>query len=98
MNETTAHLTPTVGVLATDDDDVSRHAQISEGAMEAHRLLGLVCNLRLDDENVDIAVRTGLSASVRAEQNHLGFRSSRSQAAPGLSNQGLINYLHSPQS
>ena len=66
--------------------------------MEAHRLLGLISNLRLDNEKVDIAVGTGLSASVRAKKNHLGFRSSRRQAAPGLGNQGVVNYLHSPKS
>jgi hypothetical protein len=94
VDESTAHLTPTVGVLATDNDDIRRHAQISEGAMEAHRLLGLVRNLRLDNEKVDIAVGTALSASVGAEQNHLGFRSSRSQAASRLVDQALVNNPH----
>jgi hypothetical protein len=71
MDESPAYLAPAVGVLAADDDDVSRQPQIAQGAMEANRLLCLVGNLRLNDEKVDIAVRTGLPAGMRPEQNHL---------------------------
>jgi|GEM_PF-4156129 len=62
--------------------------------MEAHRLLGLVIYLGLNDKEVDIAAGTGFSASMGAEQDDLRFRCSRSQAAPGLGNQSLINDLH----
>lgn len=50
MNKAPAHLPPAIGVLATDDDDVGRHTQIAQGAMETNRLLGLVSDLRLDYE------------------------------------------------
>jgi hypothetical protein len=60
VDKTAAHLTPVISVLAADDDDLCRHAQVAQGAMEAHRLLGLISDLRLDDEEVDIAVRIGL--------------------------------------
>ncbi len=98
MDKAPAHPSPALRVIAADNDDISRHAQISKGAMEAHRLLGLISNLRLDNEKVDIAVGTGLPASMRAKKNHLGIRSSRRQAAPGLGNQGVVNDLHSPKS
>ena len=98
MDKTPAHLSPPVGIFAADDDDISRQAQIAQGAMKANRLLSLISDLRLHDQEVDIAVRSRISTSMGAEQNDLGVRSSRGQAAPGLGNQGVINYLHSPES
>jgi hypothetical protein len=98
MDDSAPHLTPTIGVVPADDDDISRHAQIAQGAMEAHRLLSLVIDLRLDDKEVNVAVGIGVSASVRAKQDYLRLRGSRGQAAPGLGNQGLINYLHGSKS
>jgi len=62
--------------------------------MEAHRLLSLVINLGLNNKEVDIAAGAGLAASMGAEQDDLRVRSSCSQAAPGLGNQSLVNYLH----
>lgn len=94
MDETSAHLTPTVGVLATYDNDIGRHAQISQGAMKTNRLLSLVADLRLYDEKVDIAAWTGLSASMGPKQDDLRVGSCCSQATPGLGNQSLVNYLH----
>jgi hypothetical protein len=98
MDKTSAHLTPTVGVLATDDNDIGRHAQISQGAMKTNRLLSLVVDLRLDNEKVDIAAGTALSAGVGTEQDDLCIRSSCSQAAPRLGNESLVNYLHDRKS
>lgn len=95
MDETSAHLTPTVGVLATYDNDIGRHAQISQGAMKTNRLLSLVVNLRLDNKKVDIAVGVGLSPSMGTEQNHLRVGgSSRSQTASRLCDQGFVNRVH----
>lgn len=96
VDEASAHLPPTLGVVAADNDHVRRHAQVAQRAMEAHRLLSLVIDLRLDDKEVNVAVRPSLPASIRAEQDYLRFRGSRSQATPGLGNQGLVNYLHRP--
>lgn len=94
MDKPAAHLTPAVGVLAADDDDIRRHAQVAQGAMEAHRLFGLVSDLWLDHEKVDVTMATGLATGVGAKQDHLGIRSSRSQAATRLGNQSLVDYLH----
>ena len=63
MDKAAAHPTPAVGVLATDDDDISWHAQVAQGAMEAHRLFGLIGDLGLDDKEVNVAMR---AASPRA--------------------------------
>lgn len=94
MNESATHLPPTIGVLAANDDDVSRHAQVAQGAMQAYRLLGLVIDLRLNDKKVNVAVGVGPSTSMSTEQNYLRVRSSCSQAPPGLGNQSLVNKLH----
>lgn len=96
MDKSATYLTPAVCVLAANDDDIGGHAQVAQGAMEAHRLFGLISDLRLDHEKVDIAMATGLATGVRAEQDHLGIRSCRSQATTRLGNQSLVNYLHGP--
>ncbi|MDX6608223.1 MAG: hypothetical protein QOF85_148 [Solirubrobacterales bacterium] len=96
MNKPAAHLTPTVCVLAANDDDIGRHAKVAQGAMEAHRLFGLIIDLWLYHEKVNIAMTTGLAPGVRAEQDHPGIRSCRSQATTRLGNQSLVNYLHGP--
>jgi catechol 2,3-dioxygenase-like lactoylglutathione lyase family enzyme len=94
MDNSTAHLPPTVGVVATDDDYSCRHPQIAQGPLQTHRLLGLMSDLRLDDEESDIAMRIGLFVNMRAEQDHLGIGSSGSQAAPCLGHQRLVNLPH----
>lgn len=71
-----------------------RNAEVTQSAMEAHRLLSLIRDLWLDDKEVDIAVGTGFSARARAEQDHLRFRGSCSQAATRLGNQSLVNPPH----
>jgi hypothetical protein len=71
MDNPAADLPPTIGVLATDDDDIGWEAEVAEGAMKAHRLLGLIGDLRLDDEKIHIAAGTGLPAGMRTEENHL---------------------------
>ncbi len=63
--------------------------------MQAHRLFGLIGYLGLDHEEIDIAMRTGLSASVRAKQDHLGIGSGSSQPTSRLSDQCLVNHPHS---
>jgi hypothetical protein len=59
--------------------------------MEAHRLLSLVIDPRLNDKEVNIAAGTGLSASIGTKQDDLRVRSSCSQTAPCLDNQSLVN-------
>lgn len=78
MDETTPHLTPALGVVATDDKDVGRHTQVAQGAVESHRLLGLVIDLRLDDKEADVGMSACLATGVRPEQDHARIRGSRS--------------------
>ena len=53
MDNAAPHLSPAVGVFAADDDDISWPAQIAQGAVKANRLLGLIGDLRLYDQEVD---------------------------------------------
>lgn len=62
--------------------------------MKTHRLFGLVCDLGLYDEKVDIAVRTRRTTSVRAKQNDLGIRRGSSQTMSRLGDQSLIDCSH----
>lgn len=95
MDKAAAHLTPALGVLAADNDDICWHAQVADGAMKTHRLLSLVVNLRLDNQKVDIAVGVGLSPSMGTEQNHLRLGgSSRRQTASRLCDQGFVNRVN----
>jgi hypothetical protein len=94
MNQAPAHLPPTVGVLAADHDDISWQAQVSKLPMKTNGLLRLVRDFRLDNEKVNIAMGIGLSPSMRAEQDYLRVRSSRSQTAACLGNQRLVYDLH----
>ncbi len=93
MDDSTTHLPPAVGVVATDNDHSCRHPQIAQSPMQTHRLLGLISDLGLDHEEVDIAMRIGLFTCMRAEKDHLCIWSGDSQAAPRLG-QRLMNHAH----
>jgi hypothetical protein len=94
VNKSAAHVTPTIGVVAADDDYINRDAQVTQGAMEANRLLRLVIYLRLYYKETDVALRACFPTSMGAEENYLGVRGSRGQTASRLCNQGLVNYRH----
>ena len=94
MDKAAGHFFPALGVVAADDDDIRRYPQIAQRPMQAHRLLCLVGDFRLDDKKVDIAPGPSVSASMGTKENDLRFRSSRSQATRSLRNQILVNYLH----
>lgn len=64
MDKAAPHLSPAVGVIAADDDDIRRHPQIAQGPVQAHRLLSLVGDLGLYDQEIDIAMRACLPTSM----------------------------------
>lgn len=94
VNDASVDIRPVFGIATTDDDDVGRQAQIAEHAAQPNRLSGLVIDIGLDDEEIDIAAGVRLTASVGAEQDHLGVGRSCGQAASRLDDQSLVNYLH----
>jgi hypothetical protein len=94
VDDSTAYLTPALSVIPTNDKNVGWHAQIAQSAMEANRLLRLVVDPRLNHKEGDIIVRTRLSPSTRAKQDHLGAGGRLNQPAPRLCNQLLIRRPH----
>src|SRR5512133_244056 len=63
------HVAPFFDVGLGDHDDVGRQAQRRQHALQAHDLAVVVLDMRLDDEQVDVAVGSGLAARVRAEED-----------------------------
>ena len=93
MDEPTAHVTPAVRIVAANDDDVDRHSQVTQSAMETHRLLCLICDLGLYDEKVDIAMPI-CATGMRAKQNDLRIGCGSSKTPSHLPDQSLIDCSH----
>ncbi len=94
MNEPTAHVTPAVRIVATNNDDIDRHSQVAQSAVETHRLLCLICDLGLYNEKVDIAMPICCATSMRAKQNDLRIACGSSKTPSHLHDQSLINCSH----
>lgn len=52
MDKSAPHITPAVGVVAADDNDIGRQAQVAQGALETNRLFSLIGDLRLDHKEI----------------------------------------------
>lgn len=61
------HTPPVLDVVLADHDQVDRYAEASKHAYEPHELRPPAGNLTLDHEQVEVALRAGLAARVRAE-------------------------------
>jgi hypothetical protein len=94
MNDAAADIGPTLGVVAVHDHYVGGDAKDAQLAKQANRLPHLVVDVGLDDEEVDIAVGIGLTASMGAEEDHARSRRGRDEAPSGLCDQGFIDDLH----
>ena len=92
MDDAATYLTPPISVVAADYDDIGRKPKVTQRAMETHGLLGLIGDLGLDNQEIDVAVRIGLAPGVGAEQDHLRVRRSGSQAASRLGNQSFVDH------
>jgi hypothetical protein len=67
MQEGAGDSPPSICALAADHDHVRRYAEPAEATPQADGLLELVIHIRLNDQEVEIAVRSGDAAGVRAE-------------------------------
>ena len=65
---------PSVRVLGAENDEIDRDTEIAEGFAESYELRATAFQLRLDDEQIKVAVRTTLASSAGAKQDHLGIR------------------------
>ena len=94
VDEAAAHVRPVFGVTTADNDDVGRQPQTAERSAQPNGLPGLIVDMGLNDEEVDIAVGIGLAAGMGAEEDHARSGCGRGEAAPGLCDQGFIDDLH----
>jgi hypothetical protein len=67
MNEAAAHITPLIDVSRAHDDHIGRYAQPAQCAAQTNGLLTSALDLRLDDEEVEVATAVGIAAGVRAK-------------------------------
>jgi hypothetical protein len=72
MHDGAWYATPFLGLAAAIDDQVNRHAEFAECVAQPHELGVAALDLRLDHEEIEIAVRASLSPGVGAKQDHLG--------------------------
>src|SRR5205085_9886970 len=87
-----ANPSPLICVILAEDDEIDRNADIAEGFTESHELRPAAFQVRLDDEQIQIAVGATLAPSARTEKDHRGVWSCRSETATGLGNQGLVSH------
>src|SRR3954462_13002083 len=79
-----ANTSPLICVIRAEDDEINRNADIAEGFTEPHELRAAAFQIRLDDEQIQIAVGATLAPSARAEKDHSCVRSCRSETATHL--------------
>jgi hypothetical protein len=81
------NIAPLVDVTSADDNDVEGNFKAAQLTTQTSRLSSALRDLsRLNDEQVEVAVRAGLAAGARAEEDHL-----RSGCRPGQSPTSLLD-------
>lgn len=88
-------MAPFLNMRGRYNDQVDRDAEIAEGEAKPHKLRSTALQLRLDDEQIQVAVRATLAASAGAEQDHLGVRRGCCQTAGSLCDEGVISQRRS---
>ena len=68
-----------------DHDQVNGNAEIAERLAESYELGAATLQLRLDDEQVQVAVGASLASGAGAEQDHLGVGRGCRKTAASLS-------------
>ena len=93
MDEAAAHVTPLLDTALACDDDVHRDQHVAQLPAQSHRLQGGVLDLRLDHEEVQVAVHASIAPAVRPEQDHagVGWRGLR-QPSASLLDQRLVEH------
>ncbi len=83
---------PSLHELLAHHHDVDGHPERWQAVAQSNHLLELTIAISLDDEEVEVAVGTGVAAGPRTEQNHARGRTRRlGQDAASLRND-LIAY------
>ena len=94
MEKRARHAAPLVRLALPIDDQVDGDIETSQLPAEAPVLLTATPEIRLDDQQIQIAVRSSLTPCPRPEENDLGVGGSRGKATSSLFDQSLIGQRH----
>jgi hypothetical protein len=94
MDHAPVHVAPPPNVIGTDNNEIDRHPDIPQSFPKSHKRVSTTLQLGLDYEQVEVAARPGVAASVGTKQNHTSIvLSGLCQPSPCLLNRGLIGHL-----
>jgi hypothetical protein len=95
MKKGARYAAPLVRLASAIDDQIDCDIETSKLPAEPSVLLSAAAKVRLDDKQVQIAVRLSLAPSTRPEENDVGVGSSGGEPAPSLLDQSLVAHCHS---
>src|SRR4051794_38798139 len=90
VDHASANPGPLVCVLGAEDYEVNRDAEIAEGFAKSHELRSAALQLRLDDEQIQVAVGTTLASGARAKKDYPRSRCGVGQATACLLDKCLV--------
>jgi hypothetical protein len=94
MKEGAGYATPLVCLALAIDDQIDRDIESSKLPTEPSLLFPAAREVRLDDQQVQVAVRPSLAPCTRPEKNDVGVGGGRSETAPDLLDQSIIGHGH----
>jgi hypothetical protein len=71
VNHRPLHVSPILGITLADDDDIERHPERAERSTQTHHLGVSIMEATLHDQEVEVAVRACIAASMRTEEHNL---------------------------
>ena len=92
MNEAAPHITPLIDVSRAHHDHIGRYAQATQRAAQTDGLLTSVLDLRLDNEEVEVAAAAGIPAGVRSKQEDSCAGSGLGQPSTCLLDHGRFSH------
>lgn len=92
--EATRHSAPKVRLATPVDDEVDRNSEPSQLLSQPSVLLTAPGKVRLDHEQVEVAVRPSLTVSARTEENDFRTWRRRHEPAARLLDQVLPGHCH----
>jgi hypothetical protein len=76
MDHGPANSSPLICVIRAEDNEIDRNANIAKSFTESHELRATAFQLRLDDQQIQIAIGASLTPGAGPEKDHRGVWSS----------------------
>ena len=95
MKKCARHATPLIRLAPAINDQIDRDIEPSKLPAEPPVLLSAAIEIRLDDQQVQVAIGPSLAPCARSKENDVSVRSSRSETASSLLDKSLIGHGHS---